>query len=162
MTSTNPAAHHCGNCEGIDPDSCPFNPARVTSPAAELKAAAEKIRKLAGQATGAPWAATWREQEYQVDGYQDGDLHPVAEWTYAVATWEPQASEQRADCDTANADYIAAMHPGIGLLMAKWLEDTAATVEAVHRKRPDAVTEGGQWLAPALAVARAVLGEVSK
>ncbi|MFC5802766.1 hypothetical protein [Streptomyces formicae] len=93
----------------------------MTTPAEELRAAAEKLRRLAGQADDGPWQTTWRGQEYHLDGYRDGELHPVSEWTYAIATGEPQATEQRADCDTANADFIAAMHPGAGQALAELL-----------------------------------------
>lgn len=93
-----------------------------TTPAAELRAAATKLRKLAGQADDGPWETTWRDQQYHLDGYRDGDLHPIAEWTYAIATWEPKVAEERADCDTASADYMAAMHPGVGAALADWLE----------------------------------------
>ncbi|MBI0300462.1 hypothetical protein JBE04_39910 [Streptomyces sp. PRKS01-29] len=117
-----------------------------TNPAALLRAAAEKIRKLAGQADQGPWETTWRGQEYHLDGYRDGDLHPVSEWTYAVATWEPQASVQRTECDTANADYMAAMHPGVGETLAGWLDSAAVDAEQIG---PDP---------GALAVARQILG----
>lgn len=101
------------------------------TPAAELRAAAEKLRKLAAQADDGPWETTWREQQYHLDGYRDGELHPIAEWTYAIATWEPKVREERADCDTASADYMAAMHPGVGLALADWLDAEARGIEAV-------------------------------
>lgn len=129
-----------------------------TTPAAELRAAATKLRELAAQADDGPWETTWREQQYHLDGYRDGDLHPISEWTYAIATWEPKVETERAECDTANADYMAAMHPGVGAALADWLDSTAATIEAVHRKREDAATEDSHWVAPALAVARALNG----
>lgn len=134
-------------------------PDLTTDPAAvTLRRAAEKIRKLAGQATGAPWETTWRGQEYHLDGYRDGDLEPISEWTYAIATWEPEASEQRAECDTANADYIAAMHPGVGLALAAWLDDMAATVDAYDRKVGKPADGGEPWLRGAVRVALTVLG----
>lgn len=43
--------------------------------------------------------------------------------------------------------------------LADWLDSTAATVDAVTRKYADAAPADAHWLAPALAVARAVLGE---
>lgn len=129
----------------------------VESPAATLRRAAEKIRKLAAQSTGAPWETTWRGQEYHLDGYRDGDLEPISEWTYAIATWEPEASEQRAECDTANADYMAAMHPGVGLALAEWL-DTVARHCADGYVCCDSGEHRCETVAPALSVARAVLG----
>jgi hypothetical protein len=140
------------------------------TPADELRAAADKIRKLAGQADDGPWETTWRQQQYHLDGYRDGDLHPISEWTYAIATWEPQATEQRAECDTANADYIAAMHPGVGKVLAEWLENAAHHYECgiqaaddVFRDDPAGreaflTTGPGAPSSHALAVARAING----
>lgn len=56
--------------------------------------------------------------------------------------------------DVARAD----MHPAVGAALADWLESTAATIEAVIRKHEDAATESSHWVAPALAVARAING----
>jgi len=122
------------------------------TPAEEIRTAVDKLNKLAAQATQGPWETTWRGQEYHLDGYRNGTPHSVSEWTYAVATWEPQASEQRADCDTADPDYMAAMNPAVGKALADWLqtwvgvelrESAAMAVDAHH----------------ALAVARAINGD---
>lgn len=102
----------------------------MTSPADELRAAATRLKKLASQATPGPWEATWRGQEYQLDGNSEDDLSPVAEWTYAIVATEPAAAEQRAECDTADADYIAAMGPNVALALADWLDETAAHLAA--------------------------------
>ncbi|MGX1129939.1 hypothetical protein RKD49_002129 [Streptomyces glaucescens] len=100
----------------------PIQEQQMTTPAEEIRTAAQILRRLAAAATGGPWETTWRGQQYHLDGYRDGDLHPISEWTYAIATWEPQVHDERADCDTADADYIAAMHPGVGAALARWLE----------------------------------------
>lgn len=97
------------------------------NPAEELRIAAAKLRVLAGKATGSPWTPQWNAQEYELVG--PSRPYPIAQWTYAVATWEPKASEQRAECDTADADYIAAMHPLVGLALADWLDETARNAE---------------------------------
>ena len=121
----------------------------MTTPADELRTAATRLRKLAGQAAEAPWSTAWNGQEYELRR-PDEAAYPIAEWTYAIATVEPKASVQRAECDTANADYIAAMHPGVGLALADWL-DTAAVNAAV-------LTWPNAFIERALAVARAVNG----
>ena len=57
--------------------------------------------------------------------------------------------------DQAHADYIAAMHPGVALALADWLDDEAGFIDAIkaHADGDPSV------LAPhALAVADAVLG----
>jgi hypothetical protein len=126
----------------------------TTTPADTLRAAAKRLRKLAGQATPAPWETTWRGQEYQLDGNTENDLSPISQWTYAIATWEPQASEQRAECDVADADYMAAMHPGVGAALADWLDAEAARLDATAL--PFWQETVGRH---ALAVARQLLGE---
>ncbi|MFD9564409.1 hypothetical protein [Streptomyces sp. NPDC059994] len=141
-------------------------PASERTTAETLKAAAQKLRRLAFQADSGPWETTWRDQQYHLDGYRDGELHPISEWTYAIATWEPQASEQRAECDTANADYIATMHPGVGTALARLLERTAIEVTeaggfaAGAADGPMDHSNHNSWSA-ALAVARQILGEAA-
>ena len=95
----------------------------MTTPADELRTAADRLRKLAGQASEAPWTTQWNAQEYEL--ISPSRPYPIAEWTYAIVTTEPAASLQRAECDTANADYIAAMHPGVGTALADWLDSEA-------------------------------------
>lgn len=54
--------------------------------------------------------------------------------------------------------YLALLGPATGHAMADWLDSTAATIEAVIRNHEDAAHEGAHWIAPALAVARAIKG----
>lgn len=91
---------------------------------ATILRAADLMRRRALAATASPWQATWRGQEYQLDGNTERDLSPIAEWTYAIVTTEPKATEQRAECDTANAEHIAAMQPSVALAVAKFLESS--------------------------------------
>lgn len=48
--------------------------------------------------------------------------------------------------------------PDLAAPLADWLDETAATFEAVVRKHEDAASETSHWVAPALAVARALSG----
>ncbi|MFF7795623.1 hypothetical protein [Streptomyces sp. NPDC007991] len=121
------------------------------TPTDELCAAAAKLRSLTATTTDAPWVACWNGQEYVLVG--PSRPHPIAEWTYAVATWEPQASEQRAECDTNDADYMAAVHPGVGAALADWLEYEADLLR-VSGKAGEARGRAER----ALAVARAING----
>jgi hypothetical protein len=101
----------------------------VTSPADELRTAAEKIRALVEGATTGPWSVnSWGHVE-------TGGFETVAE------VW-PLSAEPGA-----NAAYIAAMHPGVGLALAAWLEAEAFQVS--HNGRSVATHH-------ALAVARAI------
>ncbi|MGJ5831388.1 hypothetical protein [Streptomyces ossamyceticus] len=100
-----------------------------------------------------------------------GDHLKTAREQRGIATWEPQASEQRAECDTADADWIAAMHPGVGLALADWLEQEAHHYECGIRAADDVfrddpagraafLTTGPGAPSPqALAVARAINGQ---
>lgn len=143
------------------------------TPADELRTAAAKLRALAKRTTPHPWTTAWNGQDYELWGanQHDARAYPIKEWTYGIATWEPQASEQRAECDTADADWIAAMHPGVGLALADWLEQAAHHYECGIRAADDVfrddpagreafLTTGPGASSPqALAVARAINGD---
>lgn len=109
----------------------------------ELRQAAALLRALLAdpELTPGPWLSLDHGDRLLYNGPGAEDEPPV----YVVD--EPMSNG-------ANADYIEAMHPGVGLALAAWLEDTADLAESVGRSRPDAA-----WLAPALAVARQIVGE---
>ncbi|SFD13583.1 hypothetical protein [Streptomyces aidingensis] len=86
-----------------------------------LRAASARLRQLADAATEGPWSTRWNGQDYELVGA--GEV--IVSWLYTVSTTEPHASQQRAECDTADADYIAAMHPGVGTALADWLDSVA-------------------------------------
>lgn len=137
------------------------------TPAALLRRAAEHLRTLAAEATPGPWALRWTGQDLQVHGPGQEYPYSVAEWGYAVATWEPEASQQRAECDTGNADYLAAMHPGVGLALADWLDAAAdmaqAYPELAHdHDRPACDDYACDVMGRAIETARTLLGEVAR
>jgi hypothetical protein len=92
------------------------------SPAEEIRAAAEKLRKLAADATPGPW----RQHDTHLGqyGYAATVLSGEGNDT-DLRAWLPSMSQHPWD-ETRNvwpdAMYIAAMHPGVGLALAKWLE----------------------------------------
>ncbi len=87
----------------------------MTTPADELRAAAEKLRKLAQAATPGPWEYDPEPYGYGDDIYYDVDGDNGG--------WAAHAESQ------PTAAYIAAMHPGVGLALAEWLEAEAAQAE---------------------------------
>lgn len=104
----------------------------MTSPADELRTAAEKIRALvAAISPPNPAALPFHADDAHVTQGEFG--------LYDVATAETP------EC----AAYIAAMGPPVGLALTDWLDDTAGQLDAM----PFPVTH-----APALAVARAING----
>lgn len=135
---------------------------RGEAPVETLRRAATRLRDLAEVATDGPWAQRWVGQELQVHGPDQEYPYSVAEWTYAVATWEPKAAAQRAECDTADAEFIAAMHPGVGRGVARLLEHAASlAVEEDHEHitGPDLCTPETCTTLAALEVARQILRE---
>lgn len=108
----------------------------MTTPADELRTAAEKLRELAAKATAGicpDWiysavrhVARNCQIECSHDDHQD---------------WGQPEWDRYAD-----SPYIAAMHPGVGLALADWLESAAVDAEQIG---PDP---------RALAVARAING----
>jgi hypothetical protein len=134
----------------------------------ELRAASARLRELAGRATDAPWSTVWNGQQYELRG-PDKAAYPIAEWTYGINTTEPKASEERAECDTADADWIVTLHPGVGTALADWLDEEADRRDAClvasiqiwgNAEHPDAaawLTTGlGKGSAPALDLARQI------
>jgi hypothetical protein len=113
-----------------------------TSPAAELRAAAEKIRTLALGATPGSWHVTeWQQDVCDFEagiGTTPGD-HDVIGHGY----------EGGGVAKLADAAYIAAVHPGLGAALADWL-DSWTGIEV----REDAAMP--EDLRHALAVARLI------
>ncbi|SES03935.1 ead/Ea22-like family protein [Streptomyces qinglanensis] len=95
------------------------------SPADELRTAAARLRALATAATPGPW----RQHDTHLGQYGhtatvlSGERNDTE-----LRAWLPTMSQESWD-ETRNvwadAAYIAAMHPGIGLALADWLEHAA-------------------------------------
>jgi hypothetical protein len=140
----------------------------TTTPAQELQTAAEKLRKLASAATPGPW----RQHDTHLGqyGYTATVLSGEGNDT-DLRAWLPSMSHEPWD-ETRNvwpdAQYIAAMHPGVGAALADWLEEAARHYDAavtaaddVFRNDPAGhtaflTTGPGAPSEHALAVARAV------
>lgn len=105
----------------------------MTSPSDELRTAATRLRSLATAATPGPWEQTGI-----------GDYGWAVHFGHSAAGVETQDSDQ----GRADADYIATMHPGIGTLLADWLDTAAANAAAL--------TWPNDFIERALAVARAI------
>lgn len=74
---------------------------------------------------------------------------PAEELRTAAAKLSPSTTE------TPN---LTAEYPDLDAAYAQLLRGIAETVDAVLRHYPDAIDERAHWLAPALAVARAING----
>ncbi len=119
----------------------------MTTPADELRAAAGKLRSLAndlGDCRG-PWYVVNREQR----PYPQRIDNIGVPYVVASTTTDPSHPP-------TIADYICAMHPGVGAALADWLAklaDFCDGVESAHGKQPPADNPS---IVEALAVARAV------
>ena len=101
------------------------------TPAERLRAAATRLREVAGAATPGPWFLD-----------KGGDTG-----VYTAPRPSP-SSEDIAWSHSPDVEaYIVAMHPPVALALADWLDDTANEVESHATYSPNA-----------LAVADAVLG----
>jgi hypothetical protein len=130
------------------------------NPIDELRAAASRLWTLvaADGIEPAPWRSEWHEQQYELRS-ADPTTYPIAEWTFAINTVEPKASVERAECDTANADYIAAMHPGVGAALAEFLDVEADVADEIRRQSPDLTDDQlAANVHGALTIARALNG----
>ena len=132
------------------------------NPAARLREAAALIRKRAADATPGPWRPA--DTHLGRYGYAATVLSGQGNAT-DLRAWLPSMSHEPWD-ETRNvwadATWIALMHPGIGEALATWLEYVADMAVSVTKHRPDAATTAAPWLAPALALADAILGEVTR
>jgi len=119
----------------------------MSTPAEELRTAAEKLRKLATtvEAIGHP-GLPWRAEE--CSDYDTGNCPCVVVQGRTSHHDEPPGPMFNvADAETAEcAAYIAAMGPTVGLALATWLD---AVADSVH-------DEGAAFTTEALAVARAI------
>lgn len=88
----------------------------MTTPADQLRTAAEKLRHLAGIASPGPWRTTGA-----------GDHGWTVSMPSSGLAIETEDSEQGA----VDADYIAAMHPGVGTALADWLDSAAVDAEQI-------------------------------
>ncbi|MFI1165606.1 hypothetical protein ACH4UM_18820 [Streptomyces sp. NPDC020801] len=111
----------------------------MTTPADELRTAAAKLRRLADAATPGPWQQTG-----------------IGDYGWTVSFSRPGVGVEAEDSDQGRVDanYIAAMHPGVGAEIVKWLD---IATEYAERWQPDAQTNSPFRLG-ALAVARAING----
>ena len=128
----------------------------IETPAALLRRAAGRLRELSGAATAGPWRAhdTHLGQYGHTATLVSGEGN-----TTDLRAWLPSMSQQSWDERRnvwADAEYIAAMHPGVGLALAVWLDAEARRLEATARPEWQEIVG-----AHALAVARQILGEVS-
>lgn len=119
------------------------------APAARLRAAAGVVRELSTAATPGPWTP---ESPLLSDIVTSALLGRVADCSVGTE-YRPQS--------IPDAAWIALMHPGVGEPLAKWLEYVAELAVSVAAHRPDAATEDAPWLAPALALADAILAAVT-
>lgn len=120
--------------------------------AEELAAAAEKLRKLATNATPGPW----RQHDTHLGqyGYTATVLSGEGNDT-DLRAWLPSMSHEPWD-ETRNACpdamYIAAMHPGVGVAIASWLDSWTG----IDLYEAGSLPEDAKH---ALAVARAINGD---
>jgi hypothetical protein len=105
----------------------------VETPAQMLRRAAEKMRALAGAATAGPWRATPHGRPPTQSWYVTG-LHTLI--TTGLHEDIDDHELVAIEHDRADAQYIAAVHPGIGLLVAdQWdaIADDMRDDEVVER-----------------------------
>lgn len=115
------------------------------TPAEELRAAAEQLRTLAKAATQPPWHVV----EYdQPDDFEAGLGQSPESLDIVGHGYEGGGFDKLTD-----AQYVAAMHPGVGAALADWLDSYAKSLAATTHPGWQETTAG-----PALAVARQILG----
>lgn len=112
-----------------------------------LRAQLDKDEQIARAASAGPWSTRWNGQDHEL--VAPSRTHPIAEWTYAIATQEPGASTQRTECDTADADHIA-RHDPVRVLREIYAKRRILDRYAWLREHGD--TGGAVWVLPLLAL----------
>lgn len=129
------------------------------TPADEMRAAADKLRKLIAAVPSERWGdRPWHAEECTDTDTMEGCPCIVAQGEDRDFD-QPQDPpiQYVADAETAEfAAYIAAMHPGVGTALAEWLDATAESLDKTTHP------EWQEMVAPhPLATARALLGGAS-
>lgn len=121
--------------------------ATVTDASKTLRRAAALLRERASAATSGPWTYNTDDPErVAVDAPPGRALVDVLLGSTDTREHYPQA--------TADAEYVALMHPPVALLLAAVLDTTAEEYEGVP-----SLTLADQMYAADLALARAILRE---
>jgi hypothetical protein len=121
------------------------------SPANQLTAAAQLLRKTATAAVPGPWVPSIvRSPRATVTSGIYSHAHPAGSAASEVAAAGRKGRECGGIANPDNAVYIALMHPDIGLALADWLDSAAEEATLIG---PDS---------RALAVARQILGPVTE
>jgi hypothetical protein len=127
----------------------------------ELRAAAATIRKLADDATPGPWlrplntrykaTVTGPLPEGERGAWLDGTDPTTGEREQCTVAMVPTWSNGRHSRQRGGRDleYIAAMHPGVGVALARWLDSWTG----IDLREDAAMPEDARH---ALAVARAI------
>jgi hypothetical protein len=142
-------------------------PTPAEAPAAVLRRAAEKMRTLAQRATDGPWTAS---PVYSPDASATSGVYSYAHPTGTVLSEVVASGRIKQGYGgirhPGNAVYIAAMHPGVALLIAEsWAAHATEMEEYGATESRSGVEAQTVWGKPdpvwstALAAARAFLAE---
>lgn len=117
--------------------------------AADLRAVAADMREKANAATPGPWEA---------DGQRIAWVFRNLSNTVA-RTPGPNEPLPTASASLANAQHMAAWHPGVALAVADWLDKCADRYDLTSAARLEHDPAERDWYDPAAAVARAWRGD---
>lgn len=101
---------------------------------ADLREAAALLRQRAQAATPGTWSAdadaAYADADLVPDG-QGGEILPEGGPMEVAYCYRNEHTGERA----ANAAYIAALHPGVGLALADWLDESADAARCFQKAR---------------------------
>lgn len=124
------------------------------TPATELRRAARYLRgaATADYVTPGPWIVHEAYGFLRVDNDRDKTRE----------AWTMKTGADLAEENRPTAEYIALMHPGVGLALADWLELTADVINSRTIADPSDEYTVDISDEQALVVARAILGQVTQ
>jgi hypothetical protein len=130
------------------------NPSATSSPAEELRAAADKLRMMAAEATAGPWNVRVRHLQKSPTVPAHADFI-TPEYSSRVSLQKPGR--------LFDAQWQALMHPGLADPIADWLESEARQYDLPPCNDPTGVCNRCEWnpgILDAIRVARAINGTV--
>ena len=131
-----------------------------------LREAAKVLRERAQAATPGPWSAADEHGLLGPDSWPAwcvSQMRPGYEAMSPTEGYVTDIADVHGDdkSENPNADYIATMHPGVGLALAEWLDAETEHVAGHYCEAHCEYPDGGPRCRAALALARLILGGAS-
>lgn len=98
-----------------------------------------RLKVLAEKASKGPWRLEWDGQDLVLmPGGRTDATNGITQWLYAIAPWR---DSDKAECDTADPDYIAAANPATVIALLDRLDTAESLLDAAKDALRDVMGE---------------------